>query len=230
MGLSDTQPQPLAGLTRSSRAQWVRDHPQVVWQRLSFPMDTPHSEAALHQLTQMAESSQALRDFTERLLYLSQAMTDGLRPATWWRRFTGAELLAEVSHGPWTQDIKQVHAFGNRQRERLHTLSQSLLQEQRGLLTHTREWMALAQTSREVLKDEHTHIHWRHVLGEDALQRLPQRIDNLQALASTLELTAHQCGLAVQQAQSLQERFEALQAITVPLLRQRLTLLQQRRG
>jgi hypothetical protein len=219
----------LAGLGQAVRLEWVRDHPHIVWQRLNLKDQHVYSDAALQRLAEMADSSHTLQDFTRRLLHLSKAMTEGLRPATWWRRFTGAELMAEINHGPWIQEVKQVHEFGHLQRMRLQTLSKTLLEEQRQLLAQAREWTALAQACQEALKDPHVQAHWQHVLGKDIVQRLPKRFDHLQTLAATLELTASQCGLAVQQAQTLEERFEELQAITIPLLRQRITLLHQRR-
>jgi hypothetical protein len=181
-------------------------------------------ERAMDLLTEMGAASTNMRDLNQRLFGLTKDLGEGSIKQSWWGRFTGAQLLREARNGSLMADVQQTREFCDQQIDRLKLLQHSLTREVDSLKTQQAELTAQTGIVKQFFIKGLPASRARASLEPDELMRLSKKVDNIQMLTTALSLTASQCSLSLTQTQSLEDRFEEIKSVLLPIWRQRLSL------
>lgn len=181
-------------------------------------------ELVMDLLSEMGTASANMRDLNLRLLGLTEDLGQGSIKQTWWGRFTGAQLLREARYGSLLEDVAQTRDFCDQQMVRLNTLRHSLTCEVDNLKAQQTQLNVQVDTVKQFFVPGPAATRARASLEPEELMRLSKKVDNIHMMGAALNLTASQCRLSLTQSQSLEDRFEEIKSVLLPILRQRLSL------
>jgi hypothetical protein len=148
--------------------------------------------------------------------------TPPTRTERWWKTFTGEELEREVTYFHACEAMEARAAAGVKWVERSVALVERLRAERAAIAQDAARLTLDIAAAQAVLGPEHQAARAAPPFDSDYWARFSRRVDNLNALLSSLQLTHAQYGLADKQAQSTLDRFSEVIDVLLPLWRQRM--------
>lgn len=181
------------------------------------------SAEALRLLDEASRTSAGLHEINARLLPLMtafRALPRGL--ARWWHRFTGAALEHELLFPKKCAEVEQLASEGLHKADYLRRHLETLAQQRTSIDAELQTLEAEIAAARLLLAPGATARLAAAGFSADDLARLSRRAGNLEAMATALQLTHAQLGVAAEHARAVADRFDEVQRLLLPIWRQRL--------
>ncbi len=173
-------------------------------------------------LDEISQSTRRLSELNQSLLPLIDRFREPGQAHRWWRWFTGEELQRELSFGNVCREIEACAEGGVEETKTMQRLIRALLDDR------TRIDREVAQLERDIelgqllLSDKYARLRVATGEPEDTWQRLSRRVGNLQAIATALQLTQAQYGVAIEHSRTVADRFDEIRTLLMPIWYQRM--------
>lgn len=140
----------------------------------------------------------------------------------WWKAFTGEELEREVTYFHACEVMEARAAAAVQWAERSNALIESLRAERVAIKLDALRLEQDVAAAKAALSPAHNAARAAAPFDADYWARFTRRVESLNALLTSLELTQAQYALADAQAQSTLDRFSEVIDVLLPLWRQRM--------
>ncbi len=173
-------------------------------------------------LDEISQSTRRLSELNQGLLPLIDRFREPGQTRRWWRWFTGEELQRELSFGNVCREIEACAEGGVEETKTMRRLIGALtddrarIERERAQLEHDIELGTL------LLSQKYARLRAATGEPEETWQRLSRRVGNLQAIATALQLTQAQYGVAIEHARTVAERFDEIKTLLMPIWYQRM--------
>lgn len=212
---TSTHPEPEAA--RRAR-QWLLLGPALVDEP---GRKTGEPETDVLQLMQQASAeTSALMAVNQDLVPLMHQVAPPRYQPRWWRWFTGAQLEREVMFHDLQSRIQHLAEQGEKSFGALQLQSQLLLAEDTRMHAEVARLEADLAAVQLLLSPGYSGACQAAGLTQQDLARLARRADNLQAMATTTQLTQAQYRLAMEHARTVSDRFTEIRTLLMPLWKQ----------
>jgi hypothetical protein len=141
-----------------------------------------------------------------------------------WQRFTGEALEREVTYVHACQQLEATASRAKALTSRVELLRHGLMAEVATTRAHEGWLNDVVGLGQAALGPEHAAAREASAFARvpDYWSRFSRRVDNLNALQTTLQLSVQQLLLADTQAQTVMDRYSEMVTVLLPLWRQRM--------
>jgi hypothetical protein len=203
-----------------ARLRWLANPAHIL---LELGQVAHGQDRAMQLLGNLGQASTNMQELNERLLGLVKALGIRSHKRNWWTRLTGADLLREASRNNLAADVAQTREFCEEQGVALKTLRETMVAQVQALRRQAAQLDNQATIAAALLGNSEDAARLQAQLGHHDMTRLSKRVDNTRVVVTALGLTASQCELSAGQAQTLQDRFEEIKTVLLPIWQQRLS-------
>ena len=173
-------------------------------------------------LDEISQSTRRLSELNQGLVPLIDRFREPGQAHKWWRWFTGNELQRELSFGNVCREIEACAEGGVEETKTMQRLIRALIDDRARI---ERE-LALLERDIELgellLSQKYARLRAATGEPEEIWQRLSRRIGNLQAIATALQLTQAQYGVAIEHSRTVADRFDEIKTLLMPIWYQRM--------